>query len=98
PLPAFWCILLWRLIMDKMKILRFGLLLIPMFLFIEDVDAQCAMCKAVAESNGAAGGSVANGLNGGILYLMAFPYLLGIGVIYLWYRHNKKMKAKDQVE
>ena len=40
--------------------------------------AQCAMCRANAESSlkNDAGGSIARGLNKGILYLMAIPYLL----------------------
>jgi hypothetical protein len=38
--------------------------------------AQCAMCKSVVGSNKDAGGNIANGLNTGILYLMAVPYLL----------------------
>ncbi|MCI5058950.1 MAG: hypothetical protein MRY83_22745 [Flavobacteriales bacterium] len=40
-----------------------------------DLQAQCAMCRAVAESNNSSGGSIGAGLNSGILYLMAIPYL-----------------------
>lgn len=40
-------------------------------------EAQCAMCKAAVESNVANDpNSVAKGINKGILYLMAVPYLL----------------------
>jgi hypothetical protein len=35
--------------------------------------AQCAMCKAVAQSGS---NTVSGGLNNAILYLMAVPYLL----------------------
>lgn len=35
-------------------------------------NAQCAMCKATAESNPDVGG----GLNAGIEYIMIFPYIL----------------------
>lgn len=59
------------------------------------VNAQCAMCKAVAESNANSGGPVADGLNSGILYLMFFPYLLALVVAVLWYRHNKKSKSSE---
>ena len=41
-----------------------------------DAAAQCAMCKAVAESSAENGGNMAKGLNKGILYLMGMPYLL----------------------
>ena len=39
-------------------------------------DAQCAMCKAAVESSQGQTNSVAAGINKGILYLMAVPYLL----------------------
>ncbi|MBS1636094.1 MAG: hypothetical protein JST26_09275 [Bacteroidetes bacterium] len=40
-------------------------------------EAQCAMCKAAVESNVKSDpNSVAKGINKGILYLMAVPYLL----------------------
>jgi len=47
-------------------------------LMLTDVDAQCVMCKAVAEDS-AAEGAVGRGINQGILYIMAVPYIL-IGV------------------
>jgi hypothetical protein len=64
---------------------------------VQDVEAQCAMCKATIENNKDAG-NYAEGLNKGILYLMTIPYLI-FGVIgYLWYRNSKndalKRKAK----
>ena len=42
--------------------------------------AQCAMCRGVLESEGNA--DVAEGINDGIVYLMAIPYVLiaGIGI------------------
>jgi hypothetical protein len=53
-------------------------------------EAQCAMCKAVSESSTAAGSTVATGLNGGIVYLMSFPYII-MGVVgYAIYRHRKQ--------
>ena len=44
-------------------------------------EAQCAMCRAVLESE--EGQSAAEGINNGIVYLMAIPYILigGIGII-----------------
>lgn len=53
-------------------------------------EAQCAMCKAIAETNQASGSSVADGLNSGIMYLMAFPYILMGAVAYAIYRHKKQ--------
>ena len=52
-------------------LLALGLLVIPM----EVLEAQCVMCKAVAEGS-AAEGAVGRGINQGILYIMAVPYIL----------------------
>lgn len=52
-------------------------------------EAQCAMCKAIAETSQQGGSSVADGLNMGIVYLMAFPYLLMGAIGYAFYRHKK---------
>lgn len=38
--------------------------------------AQCAMCKAVAESTSEGNQEMAQGLNSGIIYLMFIPYIL----------------------
>jgi hypothetical protein len=55
--------------------------------------AQCSMCKAAVESNMNNNADfVGKGLNQGILYLMAIPYLLG-GVAYIIYLKNRKSKA-----
>lgn len=47
------------------------------------------MCKAVVENDVA----MAEGVNNGILYLMAIPYLLLIFIGYLVYNHYKKNKS-----
>lgn len=59
-----------------------------LFLAPQCIEAQCAMCRAVLESEGNT--SSAEGINNGIVYLMAIPYLLIAGVFYFVY---KKMKA-----
>jgi len=66
---------------------------LAVFLFITlQSNAQCAMCRAVLESE--AGGETAKGINNGILYLMVFPYLL-VGVIgFFIYKSRKKLKEK----
>ncbi len=57
--------------------------LLSLFLFIE-TNAQCAMCRAVLESE--EGQSTAKGVNNGIIYLMSIPYILvgGIGFLIYW--------------
>ncbi|MFB6306461.1 MAG: hypothetical protein ABEH43_05650 [Flavobacteriales bacterium] len=49
-----------------------------------DLNAQCALCKAVAE-NSTTSTNGTNGLNAGILYIMSMPYLL-MALITLFYR------------
>ena len=61
------------------------------------VYSQCAMCKAVVESDLAAGGTTGKGINEGILYLMAIPYILIGTVGYFIYRHYKKNKLAEKV-
>ena len=51
--------------------------------------AQCAMCKAVVESGN---NSIAEGLNGGIMYLMAFPYILVGVLVYFLIRQKRRAK------
>lgn len=47
-----------------------------LLLLINNVaNAQCSMCKTTVEGDLNQGGSIAKGLNTGILYLMAVPYL-----------------------
>jgi len=61
-------------------------------LFIQPVfmQAQCAMCRAVLESE--ANQDTAQGINDGILYLMVFPYLLIGGLVFIIVRHFRKRK------
>lgn len=61
-------------------------------------EAQCAMCKAVAESSTESGSTVATGLNAGILYLMIFPYLILAAVSYAIYRHRKAQRTSLESE
>ncbi len=61
---------------------------------ITPMDAQCPMCKMAAESNMKSGGMAGQGLNQGILYLLALPYLIVGTMIYL-YRKNKKVLNQD---
>lgn len=66
------------------------LVLFTLFTFV-NTNAQCAMCRAVLESED--GQSTAKGVNDGIVYLMVIPYLLvgGIGLaIYMKYFRKKK--------
>ncbi|MFN3640962.1 MAG: hypothetical protein ACK4UK_08585 [Flavobacterium sp.] len=56
-------------------------------------SAQCAMCRAVLESE--EGSQQAEAINNGIVYLMIFPYLLVGIVFYVVYKMKfpKEKKA-----
>ena len=64
-------------------------LFFAVFLFLLPLlaEAQCAMCRAVLESNGDSG--IAEGINNGIVYLMAIPYVVVGALIFLVYRKLK---------
>jgi len=62
---------------------------------LPDAQAQCPMCRMSAESNLKNGGTEGKGLNKGILFMLAMPYLL-VGVIgYAWYRNNRNPKEEE---
>jgi hypothetical protein len=59
--------------------------------FSIDATAQCAMCRASAESSIKKNESkTGRGLNKGILYLMSVPYLLGGVATFIYFKHRKK--------
>lgn len=57
-------------------------------------QAQCAMCTLTAENATENGNTQGKGLNKGILFLLAIPYLAAVGVGVLWY---KKYRGKKTV-
>ncbi|WP_142784970.1 hypothetical protein [Changchengzhania lutea] len=63
------------------------------FIFLES-NAQCAMCRAVLESE--EGQTTAEGINDGIVYLMAIPYILVGGIGYFIYRKFNTAKKQKK--
>lgn len=61
-----------------------AILILGVFCLPETAEAQCAMCRAVLESEDNT--SVAEGVNNGIVYLMAIPYLLVAALGFIIYR------------
>ncbi len=72
----------------KKKVLLFlvGILLVQS----GSLKAQCAMCRAVVEQGGE---EIAEGINSGIVYLMAFPYIVVAVASYLLYRNWKRTSS-----
>ena len=79
-----------------MKKLKFYISLLALTfvltLGVSSVQAQCAMCRASIESaNGDEKlANLGKGLNKGILYLMAIPYILAGTVGFFWYRSSRQ--------
>tara|TARA_B100000795_G_scaffold142888_1_gene106974 strand:- start:1942 stop:2151 length:210 start_codon:yes stop_codon:yes gene_type:complete len=67
--------------------LKFVLLII-LFLLADAMFGQCAMCRAVLESE--EGQASAKGINDGIIYLMAIPYIVVFSIAFIIYRKFKK--------
>lgn len=57
--------------------------------------AQCPMCRMSAESNLKNGGTDGKGLNAGILYMLATPYLIVAGIGYVWWRNRRKEEEEE---
>ena len=53
-----------------------------------NIEAQCPMCRMSAESNLKNGGTAGRGLNRGILYMLAMPYLLVGTIGFVWWRNQ----------
>ena len=66
---------------------RFLIILLILFMVPTMSEAQCAMCRAVVESE--SDGKTAEAINNGIVYLMAVPYVLVAGLFYFIYREMR---------
>ncbi|WP_396172257.1 hypothetical protein [Flavobacterium sp.] len=76
------------------KLFKYVFVLI-IFLVGFSSSAQCAMCRAVLESE--EGGTKAEAINDGIVYLMIFPYVMVAIVFYVVYRMKFKKKPQEDV-
>jgi hypothetical protein len=78
--------------MKAIKIIFVLFILVFSGAFISEVSAQCSLCTMNAENSVQNGNSEGKGLNDGIIYLLATPYLAIAGIGLLWY---KKYRRKD---
>lgn len=85
--------------MRTLKIILVSFTLVFFSLISSEVSAQCSMCTLNAENSVQNGNTEGKGLNKGILYLLAAPYLAIAGVGFLWYkkyrRKNVSIHMKD---
>ncbi|WP_395806115.1 hypothetical protein [Daejeonella sp.] len=76
-----------------MKTLRIVIICLIVFGAIfhsSDSVAQCSMCTLNAENSVQNGNTEGNGLNRGILYLLAAPYIAIAAVGFLWYKKYRR--------
>ncbi|MEJ5054747.1 hypothetical protein [Sphingobacterium sp. MYb382] len=82
----------------KSRYLAFLLVFAVLFIglgSIQEVSAQCAMCSLTAENSTIDGNNQGKGLNDGILFLLAIPYLIAAGIGILWYKKYRKTKVRQ---
>lgn len=60
-------------------------------------SAQCSMCTLNAEQSVQGGNKQGRGLNNGILFLLAMPYLAVGAVGFLWYKHYRKKQTHNDM-
>jgi hypothetical protein len=85
---SYWCYSLYNDI-PLLLTMKFKYILFIVLFFIADAMlGQCAMCRAVLESE--EGQASAKGINDGIVYLMAIPYIVVFSIAFIIYRKFKK--------
>jgi hypothetical protein len=61
-----------------------------LLLLNSEVQSQCSICTKTASQMGR---ESAEGLNGGIIYLMLVPFVIGGYIGYRWWRQEKSASA-----
>ncbi|MFZ4863745.1 hypothetical protein ACL9RF_16360 [Sphingobacterium sp. Mn56C] len=61
---------------------------------VSEATAQCAMCSLNAENSTQHGNTQGKGLNNGILFLLGVPFVVGGGVVILWYKKYRTNAEK----
>jgi hypothetical protein len=52
--------------------------------------SQCSVCSTNVASNAKSGANTTHGLNNGIVYLLAAPYLAVAAIGFLWYKKYRR--------
>lgn len=83
--------------LSQKKIFLFILSVCVFTLINLDANAQCAMCKASIESSDKMK-AYTEGINKGILYMAAVPYIMIGSIAYIWYRSYRKFKDNQKLK
>ncbi|RYZ98081.1 MAG: hypothetical protein EOP47_20175 [Sphingobacteriaceae bacterium] len=86
--------------MKALKIIALTLVLGLSLVMPQQAMSQCAQCAATLESNARSGDNKTAGINNGIMYLLATPYIAVAVVGYIWYkkyrRKNVAINMRDE--
>lgn len=74
---------------------KLSFLIFSLFFFF-NTNAQCAMCRAVLESG--EDQNAAEGINDGIMFLMAVPYILVAVLGYIIYKKFNKPEKTESLD
>lgn len=76
--------------------MRVFFLVLSFILFsVDQVSAQCAMCRSTLENNFSNGNpGPGAGINTGILYLLVLPYLAIITLGYFWFKSSRNAQKE----
>ncbi len=80
--------------MKNLKMIFASLALMLLFFTTQPVYAQCAMCAANVETSHGSGNKQADGLNKGIIVLLAAPYLAVAVVGYIWFKRFRRRNVE----
>lgn len=72
------------------KTIVFLFMIVLSFSFSPAAQAQCSMCTVNAEQGSKNGNTQTKGINDGVVYLLAIPYLMMVGIGIVWYRNYRK--------
>ena len=64
---------------------------------VQTISAQCAMCTVAVESNAKSGSNTTKGLNNGIMYLLAAPYIAVAVIGVIWYKKYRRKNIPIQM-
>ncbi|WP_207533856.1 hypothetical protein [Desertivirga arenae] len=83
--------------MKVVKLFVVVLVFLSTLAIVPDAYSQCAMCTMNAENSVQHGNTQGKGLNNGILYLLAAPYLAVAAVGFLWYKKYRRKNVNIHI-
>ena len=84
--------------MKTLRIIIICLIVSGVIFYSSDSLAQCSMCTLNAENSVQNGNTEGNGLNRGILYLLAAPYIAIAAVGFLWYKKYRRKNININIK